>query len=217
MVAINKGKNKKGTPKGFVDIKKPIVKVKTLKKWNELDEEGMKKRGYEIDPELSSKDYTTYYNPRTKKASIRYRETDISNWRDVTTDALVAFGLQGLGSRFKRAEKVYDKAAVKYGKDNVNVYGHSLGGTQALHVNQTRGAKAIAYNPGAGPIEPVKHLYNRAAASLGNKKAKRRIKNQKQKATVVRNAGDPISLFAELGGAYKVKTHASFDHSASNL
>lgn len=183
----NKIKNKKEKPR----------------KWSEVNHDGMTERGYIVDKSLSSKDFTTYYNPKTKKASIRYRETDPTNWRDLTTDALIAVGLQGLGSRFKRAEKVYDKAALKYGgKENVNVYGHSLGGSQALHVNQTRGAKAWAYNPGAGPLEPVKHAYNKVAASLGNEKAKRRIKNQKDKAKVVRNITDPVSVFSRWGGAY---------------
>lgn len=185
----NKIKNKKEKPR----------------KWSEVNHDGMTERGYIVDKSLSSKDFTTYYNPKTGKASIRYRETDPTNWRDLTTDALVAVGLQGVGSRFKRAEKVYDRAAEKYGgKQNVNVYGHSLGGTQALHVNQTRGAQATAYNPGAGPIEPLKYAYNTTAAFLGDKKAKRRIKNQKTKAHVVHNVTDPISTLAVYGGAYPV-------------
>ncbi len=221
MVAVNQK---------FVDVSHKPNKTKINKKdlkwvnnkdlnWDKLNEEGMARRGYAIDPELSSKDYTTYYNSKTKKSSIKYRGTDPTNWRDLTTDALVAVGAQGLGSRFKRAEKVYDKAVVKYGKDNVNVYGHSLGGSQALYVNMTRGAKAEAFNPGAGPLEPVKHLYNKTAAALGNKKAKRRIKNQKDNARVTRNVGDFISLFSELGGDYKVKTQLSlpFSHSQSTL
>lgn len=203
------------TRKGFVNIKtksvgkanfKDNVKPKNkIKKWSEVNHQSMLEKGYVVDKELSGKDYTTYYNPKTGKASIRYRETDPTNLRDLGTDALIAFGLQGIGSRFKRAEKVYDRAAVKYGgKQNVDVYGHSLGGTQALHVNQTRGAVATAYNPGAGPIEPLKHLYNQSAAFLGNKKAKRRINNQKQKAHVVHNLTDPLSTFSLYGGAYPV-------------
>ena len=192
------------------------------KKWSEVDNEGMMKRGYVIDKELSGKDYTVYYNPKTKKASIRYRETDPSNWRDLTTDALVFTGLQGIGSRFKRAEKVYDRAAQKYGgKGNVSVYGHSLGGTQALHVNQTRGASAWAYNPGVGPIEPFKFVYNETAAYLGDKKAKRRVKNQKQKAQVYHNRLDPISALAPISGNYKnITTKSNLylnPHSQSSL
>lgn len=199
----NKGRvdTSKYTNKGKI-IKKPKTKIK---KWSEVNHESMIAKGYEIDKELSGKDYTTYYNPKTKKASIRYRETDPTNWRDLTTDALIAVGLQGVGSRFKRAEKVYDKASSKYGgKENVSVYGHSLGGTQALHVNKTRGATAWAYNPGAGPVEPIKYAYDTVAAKAGNKKSKRRIKNQKEKAQVVRNVTDPISVFARWGGPYDI-------------
>lgn len=208
MPQVSKTKNRKG----FVNISRKVITKnnknnnnKGIKKWSEVNHESMIEKGYVVDKELSGKDYTTYYNPKTGKASIRYRETDPTNWRDLSTDALVAVGLQGVGSRFKRAEKVYDRAAAKYGgKQNVNVYGHSLGGTQALHVNMTRGAQAAAYNPGAGPIEPLKYAYNTTAAFLGDKKAKRRIKNQKTKAHVVHNVTDPISTFAVYGGAYPV-------------
>lgn len=206
---------------GKITVTKKITKKKQDLKWKSLDEKGIRERGYKVDKELSGKDWTVYHNPKTNKTSIKYRGTDPSNWRDVSTDALIAVGVQGVGSRFKRAEKVYDRTVLKYGgnKEDVNVFGHSLGGTLALHVNQTRGAKANAYNPGAGPLEPVKHLYNKLAAKRGNKKAKRRITNQKNKAYVERNAGDPISLLSELGGSYRVKTNPSlpFSHGTSTL
>lgn len=170
-------------------------------KWRNLKEDKLLTEGFSVDKELSGKDWNTYYNPTTGKAIIRYRETDPKNLKDLGTDALIALGIQGVGSRFKRAEKVYDKAAKKYGgKDNVDVTGHSLGGSLALHVNQTRGAKATAFNPGAGPLEPIKNLGNKLLAKLGNRKAKRRIKNQKEKAEIIRNIGDPISLFSAYGG-----------------
>lgn len=213
MPTVVKSKKHTLVKKGIVDIAPKINKNKNknkngrVQKWSQVNHDAMIEKGWIVDKELSGKDYTTYYNPRTKKASIRYRETDPTNWRDLSTDVLIGVGLQGLGSRFKRAEKVYDRASQKYGgKDNVSVYGHSLGGTQALHVNQTRGAEATAYNPGAGPIEPLKKVYNTAAAFLGDKKAKRRIKNQKQKAHVVHNVTDPISTFSAygLGGHYPV-------------
>jgi hypothetical protein len=196
--------------KAFKSVKRTYKKKvgqinKTGKqKWRNYRDEKLTAEGYSVDQELSGSDWTTYYNPSTKKSVIRYRETNPSNLRDLGTDALIALGLQGVGSRFKRAEKVYDKAALKYGgKDNIEVMGHSLGGSLALHVNQTRGAKATAFNPGAGPLEPLKHAANKVLAKLGNKKAKRRIKNQRMKAEVVHNVGDPISLFSLGGGDYR--------------
>lgn len=187
--------------------KKQLKKVNKIgkDKWRKVkDDEVLFSQGYEIDKELSGKDWTTYYNKNTGKSTIRYRETDPTNIKDLGTDLLIGLGIQGLGSRFKRAEKVYDKATKKYGgKSNVDVIGHSLGGSLALHVNQTRGAKATAFNPGAGPLEPVKRLGNKILASLGDKKAKRRIRNQKQNAEIIRNVGDPISFFSMFGGEQK--------------
>lgn len=200
-VIKNSGKTIKKTYKNH--LKK--INATGRGKWkNVKDDETLFSQGYEIDKELSGNDWKTYYNPSTGKSTIRYRETDPKNWRDLTTDALIGVGLQGLGSRFKRAEKVYDKASKKYGgKQNVDVIGHSLGGSMALHVNQTRGAKATAFNPGAGPLEPVKRIGNQILAKLGNKKAKRRIRNQKKNAEIIRNVGDPISFFSMFGGEQK--------------
>lgn len=174
-------------------------------KWRKVkDDQALFSQGYEIDKELSGKDWTTYFNKDTGKSTIRYRETNPKNLRDLGTDLLIGLGVQGLGSRFKRAEKVYDKASKKYGgKSNVDVIGHSLGGSLALHVNQTRGAKATAFNPGAGPLEPIKNLGNKILTGLGNKKAKRRIRNQRKGAEIVRNIGDPISFFSMFGGEQK--------------
>lgn len=189
-----------------------------IKDWNYVSPQGLSKRGYVVDKELSGKDWTVYYNPRTKKSSIRYRETDPTNFKDLTTDILVATGTQHYGSRFNRSIGVYDRAVQKYGQKNVNVFGHSLGGSIALEVNKERGAKAWAYNPGGGPVEFVKHKYRDFKAILGNKKSKRQNKNIKEKAQIRGNIGDPLSFFSHSGGDYKHDiVQPKIGHSQSSL
>lgn len=105
--------------------------------------------GYEKDTELSGPDRTLYYNKKTKKAILAFRGTDTDNHmkRDVLTDLGLGLGLESHLNRFKHSMDVTERAIAKYGKDNLQVTGHSLGGSQALYVGQHLGVKGAAYNP----------------------------------------------------------------------
>lgn len=111
--------------------------------------------GYEIDHELSNSNRTVYH--KDGKAVVSFRGTDLSGsknrWKDLGTDALLAFGLQDLSTRFQNAKKTTDQAISKYGKDNVSLTGHSLGGAQALYVHQKTGVDTHAFNPAVSPID----------------------------------------------------------------
>ena len=110
--------------------------------------------GFDIDRELSNQNRTVY--TKDGKAIISYRGTDVKNpwnrWKDLGTDALIALGLQDEGSRFKNAEKYAKDTIQKYGAGNVELTGHSLGGSQALYVSDKLGLPAKAFNPGVSPL-----------------------------------------------------------------
>ena len=111
--------------------------------------------GWERDPELSNKNYTTY--TKGGRAVVSYRGTDLTNpktrWEDLGSDILLGLGLQDISSRMRNARKVADRAVKKYGRENVQTIGHSLGGTQSLYVNRKTGLPATAYNAGVSPID----------------------------------------------------------------
>jgi hypothetical protein len=118
---------------------------------------GKEVEGYSIDPELSNQHRTTYV--KDGKAIVAFRGTDLSGknkWADLGTDMLITLGLQNLSSRFRNAKKTTQKAIQKYGKENVNVTGHSLGGSTALYVNSKLGTEAHAFNPGVSPVDVQK-------------------------------------------------------------
>lgn len=112
---------------------------------------GQEVPGYEIDPDLSNRDLTTYRNPVSGEVTVAFRGTDFKNkqnrWRDLKEDANILFGKKD-SKRFRRAEEVTNKAIQKYGKDKVEVTGHSLGGSQALQVGRRTGVATSAFNPG---------------------------------------------------------------------
>lgn len=138
-----------------------------------------------------------YFDPETKKAVIAYRGTQIGDlsknrtgWRDLGADAATYLGLQSLNNRYANAEKVAHAAIAKYGKDNVSLTGHSLGGSQAQYVSRKLGLAADVYNPFGGPGELLNNNYKNVDAHVTH--------------------GDPLNWFPMMFDQYKTK-EVSFD------
>jgi len=108
---------------------------------------------YSIESEFSNRNRTAFVHKATGKLTLAFRGTDPRNWQDLGTDALLAVGLVGQSARFQNSLDVARAAVKKYGRENVHVTGHSLGGSQALYVNQTLDISASAFNPGASPFQ----------------------------------------------------------------
>lgn len=172
----------------------------------------MSQLGYEIDPELSNRNRTTYVNRDTGKAVMSFRGTNVKNKADLGTDALLALGLKDFSSRFKNANRASKKALQKYGKDNVVFTGHSLGGSQALYANSKHGNTTYAYNPFVEPTTPKANLLTKGLFSL----FKRPVQST---ATIYKTTTDPISLFANLSNATvkEIKAKSSNGHALKNF
>lgn len=147
--------------------------------------------GYEVDSQLSTRSRTVYYNKTSGKAVLAYKGTTPSQWKDLAADAGILAGLPShLIGRFRGADAAYRRARTKYGEANLEVTGHSLGGSQALYVGRKYGAKGTAFEPGAGPADtvqrakddlshgalkylPVNAIHNAFSKTLGSAKGKR--------------------------------------------
>ena len=120
--------------------------------------------GYVIDTELSNQDATVYRNNNSAIVAFSgTRPTSKHNaWRDLTTDLGLWAGQKSHLHRFQNALDLSNRAVDKYGKENVTVTGHSLGGSQAVYVNQKLGIKGSAYNPyfDAKDVLTRKHFVN---------------------------------------------------------
>jgi len=134
-------------------------------------------RGYLIDQELSGPDRKVYH--KDGKAIIAYRGTSVTNSRDLTANAGMGIGIHHKLNRFKHSVDIANRAVKKYGKHNVTITGHSLGGSQALYVHHKTGIKGSAFNPYVGIPDYVR----------GAKRSKH-IKDNFHIHAVV---GDPIS------------------------
>jgi len=88
-------------------------------------------------------DQPTSYMKHAAKAMWESRA-----FRDVSTDAMLALGLPKSSlNRFRNAERVTKTLIDTYGKQNVVAVGHSLGGSQALHVSNKYSIEAHAIKP----------------------------------------------------------------------
>ena len=97
--------------------------------------------GYELDQDLSQKSISVFYNKAKNRAVIAYKGTDPSHLSDLIADGQIVNGMdEYLSGRFRGAEKVYRQTTKKCGRENVQVTGHSLGGSQAVHVGRKYGA-----------------------------------------------------------------------------
>jgi len=114
--------------------------------------------GYEIDKKLSNKKGTVYRNKATGKVTIGFAGTQVSakNWKqgakDIMADIHIATATESSSEEFKKAERQYKSVVKKYGAENVDVTGHSLGGTKAAYLSHKYGVHAETFNQGASPV-----------------------------------------------------------------
>lgn len=111
--------------------------------------------GWVRDMELSSRDRSVY--TKDGKAVVAYAGTRLYNKkdrvRDLAVDAAISLGLGHLTARFRDGAKLAQQTAAKYGKENVTLTGHSMGGSTALYSNSRTGLETHAFNPGVAPAD----------------------------------------------------------------
>ena len=141
-------------------------------------------KGYIRDDSLSGQRAQVYHNPETKKTIVTHRGT--ASKKDLLVDAAVGLGAGKLTNRFQHAKKIQKQAEKKYGKQNIETSGHSLGGY--LTENVTKGKRTTV---------------NKAVALTD--RFKKIDKNQ----TDIRNSLDPVSaigIFQSGGKKSSVRT-----------
>ncbi|KAL1527396.1 hypothetical protein AB1Y20_016064 [Prymnesium parvum] len=80
---------------------------------------------------------------------IAYRGTDIKNVSDVSADALIAAGGEGIHPHFTNAEDQLRAVTDMYGKPS-ELLGYSLGGAKAMSMGSQFGIESTTFNPFLG-------------------------------------------------------------------
>jgi len=111
--------------------------------------------GYHLDKNLSTVESQVWVN-KHGKVVVSFRGT--TNAKDLKTDAKIVARSRS-DARFTDAKKLTEKVINRYGKGNVNITGHSLGGTIGRYVSSELGiSQGAVFNPGASPSEYGKHV-----------------------------------------------------------
>jgi hypothetical protein len=108
--------------------------------------------GYTFDAANSYNDASTIVRP-DGSAILAYRGTRPTNPIDLVVDAGIVLGTGRSAipaPSFIQAQHQYSLVKSKY--DNVDITGHSRGGTWANYIARNNGEKAVVFNPGESPI-----------------------------------------------------------------
>lgn len=130
---------------------------------------------------------------KNNKAVVGIRGTDFKDAKDLADDVAIGIGALKLTPRYRRAKRWVKKAIKKYGKSNVEVSGHSLGGKIAKELAKEFGIRGSTFNAGASVSDAASSILDRTACKV-NKKGKRC--QRAKKVENYRTAIDPVSAAA---------------------
>lgn len=105
--------------------------------------------GYELHPS-SNHQRGVYINNNTKDIVISHRGTNTSSRSNLISDVSIGFGTQGSTERFKRAIRKDAKIKKAFPDHNIQLVGHSMGGTIGTQSSRENNIKGIFYNIGSG-------------------------------------------------------------------
>ncbi|AYR04604.1 putative lipase [Chrysochromulina parva virophage Larry] len=119
--------------------------------------------GYDIIEDFTAPEYITAVNEEAQKVVIGFRGTDstLMNLYDDIADVEIAAGLPEtslpsyIPSRFKTGEDVFKQVQKAYPGYDMTLTGHSLGGSVARYVGDRNAVKAVVFNSGQTPLQPV--------------------------------------------------------------
>jgi hypothetical protein len=160
------------------------------------------------------------------KAVVAYRGTNPMDMADLAADAAVALGWNHMSGRFWEADSTYQAAVKKYGAENVEVTGHSLGGAEALYVARKYGAGGTVFNPGESPFGEYaeeqlggSRLDKMLGTHIGGSSRVSVVSSNEAWQTVLpdwaKYSNDPVSVSAKLYGEKLIFVREKAGHDAT--
>jgi hypothetical protein len=108
---------------------------------------------YELITEHTDKTHIAVKHKPSNKIILGIRGTDFENKfghkkADLKTDGFVTLGLTKTTDRYKKSDKKLKNMIGEYGKDNLSITGHSLGGTITSNLVLKHGVEGHSFNRG---------------------------------------------------------------------
>ena len=104
-------------------------------------------------------DVTSFWDYDCSKIIIAFRGTDKENYKDILADFGIAFGKLKQTGRYMDSESLLRRVISLYGKDNIILTGHSLGGAIASQLSSDYQIPAITFNTGSSPLDTQSHPF----------------------------------------------------------
>jgi hypothetical protein len=111
------------------------------------------KPNWDIVQDLTTNDASTFRNRITQEVVVAIRGTDFSNVNDVLTDVAIVGGVVTWTPRYSVIKNIVSKAIQKYGRKNITLTGHSLGGKLAIEAGNEFGLPVYVFNAATGPLD----------------------------------------------------------------
>jgi len=112
----------------------------------DMQEQELKKYGFNVDKGLSNHDHLTAYNPESKKLLYVVNGTQTTRIPDLVTDANLVLGRLKQTKRYKSDKRQYDKAREKYGQNEIIIAAHSLGSGIGRYLDTNKNVRVLSYN-----------------------------------------------------------------------
>lgn len=114
--------------------------------YDEPDKRSSNVDGWTYDRSVSNTENAVY----TKDGKVIHASRGTAALKDLKTDAFIVGGAFHKSARAKRSLKNATAVADKYGKENMQYVGHSMGSNASTYLARKLGGKATTYNSGAG-------------------------------------------------------------------
>lgn len=169
-------------------------------------DENLSNKGWKVVPEHSNRHMTTFVND--EEIHIAHKGTNPTNVKNLTADMAIALGQEKKDSLFSLRKTKTENALKAYPDKKASASGHSLGASTVY--DATLSSRYVGDR-----LEKV-DTYNQGVSIFTGRVYPSRERNLKEKITIHRTRGDPVSASAILNRPVgKLKTYKTTEESGN--